>query len=75
MLQSTGQDVAITAPISKRDPEPFCLTLPHVAKRVDTTQWYLRYLIRNGKLKATKVYGRWLVPMSEVRRISGLPAE
>jgi hypothetical protein len=50
MLQSTGlgKFAPTGAPQSngKAKPKPFALTIPHTAARADTTQWYIRYLIR-----------------------------
>jgi hypothetical protein len=60
--------MASKLPENNGQPAPRLLTLKHAAQRVDKTVPSLRWLIRTGRIRPVKVFGRVMITPEEVDR-------
>jgi hypothetical protein len=80
MLQSTGLGKLAPTGAPKGNargtPAPLVVSVRDATALTGWCEWQLHKLIREGKLKSCKPFGRRLIYMSEINRLLGIkPAE
>lgn len=58
---------------AKAAPVPRPVHVEHLAEHLGVSAQTVLRRIHRGEIAATKLGGRWLVPASEVARLSGVP--